>query len=215
MTRTRHLTRTAVFATSSALLAIAATGTAAAWTRSAAPAAPAAATVSVAAPTAPAVGTATAGVALAASTSAPASRTLTQVVTTTTATATAATTPVAAAKPATTAPAKKRTAKAIVIGRYTYAPGSQKAIDQCKLVLWSTRPMWLAAHNYCGYQWMATVAKGRTIKVTSGKAAGTYVVTGHLRLSRQSGAMPAVKADLVLQTCVGSGTGLTLARRVR
>jgi hypothetical protein len=211
VTRTRHLTRTAVFATSSALLAIAATGTAAAWTRSAAPAAPAASVVAVAAPVVPAVGTVAAGVALSASASAPAPRTLTQVVTTTTVPA-----PVAAAKPAaTTAPAKKRAAKPVVISRYTYAPGSQKAIDQCKLVLWSTRPMWLAAHNYCGYQWMSSVPKGRTITITSGKAAGTYVVTGHLRLTRQSGSMPAVKADLVLQTCVGSGTGLTLARRVR
>jgi hypothetical protein len=211
VTRTRHFTRTAVFATSSALLAIAATGTAAAWTRSAAPVGSAAAPAAVATAT-PAVGTAAPGVALASSTSAPAPRALRPVVTT------AAKAPVSKPTATTTAakaPATKTAAKRVVISRYTYAPGSQKAIDQCKLVLWSTRPMWLAAHNYCGYQWLSSVPTGRTIVVSSGKAKGTYVVTGHLRLSRQSGSMPVVKADLVLQTCVGSGTGLTLARRVR
>ena len=50
--------------------------------------------------------------------------------------------------------------------------------------------------------------------VSSGRAAGDYVVTGHLRLSRQSGSLPHVNADLVLQTCVGTATGLTLLRRV-
>ncbi len=104
--------------------------------------------------------------------------------------------------------------KGITISRYVDAPGSQKAINKCNLVLWSHKPLWLAAHNYCGYQWLAYVATGKTVVVTKGAAAGTYVVTGHLRLSRQSGAMPKVNADLVLQTCIGNGTGLTLLRRV-
>jgi hypothetical protein len=105
-------------------------------------------------------------------------------------------------------------AKVRTITRYTDAPGSQKAIDSCKLVLWTHSPLWLAGHNWCGWQWMAYVPTGSTVRVTSGAAAGTYVVTGHLRLSRQSGSLPHVKADLVLQTCIGSGTGLTLLRRV-
>jgi hypothetical protein len=105
-------------------------------------------------------------------------------------------------------------AKVRTITRYTDAPGSQKAIDSCKLVLWTRSPLWLAGHNWCGWQWMAYVPTGSTVRVTSGAAAGTYVVTGHLRLSRQSGSLPRVKADLVLQTCIGSGTGLTLLRRV-
>ncbi len=212
MTRTRHLTRTAVFATSSALLALAATGTAAAWTRSATSPADTGSTVAA---VSPAAGVLTAGVVVAASATASSP------------TATAATpravqrpvppaTPTKAAQVTTqAASARTRTANTVTIRRYTYAPGSQRAIDRCKLVLWATRPMWLAAHNYCGYQWLASVPTGRTIKVTTGRAAGTYVVTGHLRLSRQSGSMPRVRADLVLQTCVGSGTGLTLARRVR
>jgi hypothetical protein len=101
-----------------------------------------------------------------------------------------------------------------IISSYVDAPGSQKAIDSCKLVLWTHSPLWLAGHNWCGWQWMAYVPTGSIVKVTSGAAAGTFVVTGHLRLSRQSGALPAVNADLVLQTCIGSGTGLTLLRRV-
>jgi hypothetical protein len=104
--------------------------------------------------------------------------------------------------------------KTITISRYVNAPGSQAAIDKCNLVLWSSSPMWLAAHNWCGYQWMAYVKSGTTVVVTSGAAKGTYRVYDHMRLGRQSGAMPDVNADLVLQTCVGSGTGLTLLRRV-
>jgi hypothetical protein len=101
-----------------------------------------------------------------------------------------------------------------VISSYSDTPGSQKAIDSCKLVLWSHAPLWLAGHNWCGWQWMAYVPTGSTVKVGGGAAAGTYVVTGHLRLHRQSGSMPSVDADLVLQTCIGSGTGLTLLHRV-
>ena len=113
-----------------------------------------------------------------------------------------------AAKPASTA------GKTITISRYVNAPGSQAAIDKCNLVLWSSAPNWLAAHNWCGYQWMAFVKTGTTVVVTSGAAQGTYRVYDHMRLGRQSGAMPEVSADLVLQTCVGDGTGLTLLRRV-
>ena len=105
-------------------------------------------------------------------------------------------------------------ARVRTISRYIDAPGSQKAIDSCKLVLWTHSPLWLAGHNWCGWQWLAYVPTGSTVRVSSGAAAGTYVVTGHLRLSRQSGSLPHVDADLVLQTCIGSGTGLTLLRRV-
>ena len=112
------------------------------------------------------------------------------------------------------AAARVVTARTITISRYVDAPGSQKAIDACNLVLWTHAPLWLAGHNYCGFQWLASVPTGTTVRVTKGAAAGTFVVTGHLRLNRQSGALPALRADLVLQTCVGSGTGLTLLRRV-
>ena len=100
------------------------------------------------------------------------------------------------------------------IRHYLDAPGSQRAIDRCGLVLWATSPSWLAGHNYCGFQWLASVPTGTTVVVASGRAAGRYRVTGHLRLARQRGSLPRVDADLVLQTCVGRGTGLTLARRV-
>jgi hypothetical protein len=110
--------------------------------------------------------------------------------------------------------AQAATPSTVTISRYVDAPGSQTAIDKCKLVLWTTSPMWLAGHNWCGYQWMAFVKTGSTVKVSTGKAAGTYVVTGHLKLTRQSGALPHLDADLVLQTCIGSGTGLTLLHRI-
>ena len=111
-------------------------------------------------------------------------------------------------------PRPATTTHSITISRYVDSPGSQSAIDKCRLVLWTHSPLWLAGHNWCGYQWMAYVATGTVVHVTSGAAAGTYVVTGHKRLSRQSGSLPHLTADLVLQTCVGSGTGLTLLRRV-
>ncbi|MBI1377369.1 MAG: hypothetical protein GC157_07800 [Frankiales bacterium] len=121
--------------------------------------------------------------------------------------------PRATTTPAPKAPSSPPAPSARVISRYVDAPGSQAAIDRCNLVLWTHQPLWLAGHNYCGYQWLAFVPTGTTVRVTSGVAAGTYVVTGHQRLDRQSGALPHVSADLVLQTCVGSATGLTLLRR--
>jgi hypothetical protein len=131
------------------------------------------------------------------------------------ATAKATTKHTAVRKATTTAePTHVADARIRVISHYTDAPGSQKAIDSCKLVLWTRSPLWLAGHNWCGWQWMAYVPTGSTVRVSSGAAAGTYVVTGHLRLSRQSGSLPHVDADLVLQTCIGSGTGLTLLHRV-
>jgi hypothetical protein len=235
VTTQRHLTRTVVLATASAVFAVAATGSALAWTGvgtvatgvrapsatpSAAPAAdPAPVRTATAAspvtaspsatPTRTAAPAAAAPAKAAAKPSAPAG---------TRSTSTRSTTPKStstAAKPATVSASSAATASSSLrINRYVDAPGSQKAIDKCNLVLWTHKPMWLAAHNYCGYQWLAYVETGRTVVVTHGAAAGTYVVTGHRRLTRQSGSMPSLHADLVLQTCVGKGTGLTLLRRV-
>ena len=122
-----------------------------------------------------------------------------------------------APKPAPAQPVAAATAvsaKPITISSYVDAPGSQAAIDKCHLVLWSHHPLWLAGHNWCGFQWMAYVPEGTTVRVSGGAAAGTYVVTGHVHLTRQGGPMLRTGADLVLQTCIGSGTGLTLLQRV-
>lgn len=73
----------------------------------------------------------------------------------------------------------------------------------------------LAAHNHHGYQWLSRVPLGRRVLVSSGPLAGTYRVTGHLRLNRQSGSIPSFGgADLVLQSCEGSGTGFSLLHRI-
>lgn len=73
----------------------------------------------------------------------------------------------------------------------------------------------LAGHNHMGFQWLSRQPVGRTVVVSSGPVAGTYVVTGHMRLNRQSGDLPSFgSADLVLQSCEGSGTGFSLLRRV-
>lgn len=73
----------------------------------------------------------------------------------------------------------------------------------------------LAAHNYHGYQWLSRLAVGRTVVVNSGQLAGRYRVTGHMRLNRQAGPIPSFGgADLVLQSCEGSGTGFSLLHRI-
>ena len=133
---------------------------------------------------------------------------------------TATATPVAKPNPTSSTPSAtpKKAADAaanVTISHYVDKPGSQAAIDTCNLVLWTHSPLWLAGHNWCGYQWMAFVPTGTTVTVTQGLATGTYVVTGHKRLTRQSGALPTLNADLVLQTCVGDGTGLTLLKRTK
>jgi hypothetical protein len=118
----------------------------------------------------------------------------------------AVTTAKAAVRPATA----RRT---IYIRNYLDRMGSQAAVDTGKLVLWWDKPYWLAGHNYRGWQWLAFVPTGAKVVVTDGRATGTYIVLGHRRLNRQSGPMPEVRADLVLQTCVGDQTGLTLLKR--
>ncbi|MEV7425213.1 hypothetical protein [Streptomyces sp. NPDC091212] len=91
---------------------------------------------------------------------------------------------------------------------------AQSCIDAGHLTMYAGRI--LAGHNFDGYQWLSRVPVGRTVRVISGPLAGTYEVYGHMRLSRQGGAIPSFGgADLVLQTCEGSGTGFSLARRVR
>jgi hypothetical protein len=122
-------------------------------------------------------------------------------------------------EPASVTSAKPRAAttsggpRTISISHYVDSPGSQAQIDKCHLVLWTHSPLWLAGHNWCGFQWLAFVPTGTTVVVRGGAAAGRYVVTGHVTLHRQSGSLPSLSADLVLQTCVGSSTGLTLLHR--
>jgi hypothetical protein len=199
-----------IAAASAVVFAATATGSALAWNGSVQP-------VSVASSTATSAPAASTGDAPATrATVAPAVRPAAAVVKVAPRKATTTAAKATTAKKTATKPARKATAapKTITISRYVDAPGSQAAIDKCKLVLWTHSPLWLAGHNWCGYQWMAFVKTGTSIKVTSGAARGTYVVTGHVRLTRQSGSLPRLNADLVLQTCIGSGTGLTLLRRV-
>jgi hypothetical protein len=189
-----HLTRSAVAATVCAVLAISTAGAAAAITRDEAPAHGRA-------------GVAVVAVVLEGSASAAAPARVVSAASSVTGSAM----PAAAS---TSRPVRKAAPRTVTIPRYADAPGSQRAIDACRLVLWTSRPLWLAGHNYCGFQWLAYIRTGTVVVVRSGRAAGRYVVTGHLRLSRQSGSLPRVHADLVLQTCVGRSTGLTLAHRL-
>uniref|UniRef100_A0AAU7GXB6 Peptidase n=1 Tax=Streptomyces phage Geonosis TaxID=3158856 RepID=A0AAU7GXB6_9CAUD len=107
----------------------------------------------------------------------------------------------------------------IRIGGYRDCTGNpQPCIDQGRGLTLYGRDVGvniLAAHNYHGYQWLSRVALGRTVVVASGPLAGRYRVTGHMRLNRQSGPIPSFGgADLVLQSCEGSGTGFSLLDRI-
>lgn len=224
MSTNRHLHRTAVFATAFLVFAISATGTAFAWVRSdgANEARPTTISASAGQSVAAAAAAATfSGASLVVPTASPTAVKAPEAkITTTNVTAKAATasaapvgSKVSSAKRLATTATSNAVAKSITIDHYVNKPGSQSAIDKCDLVLWTHSPLWLAGHNWCGYQWMAYVPTGTTVTVTHGLAAGTYVVTDHVRLSRQSGELPALNADLVLQTCIGNGTGLTLLKR--
>lgn len=116
-------------------------------------------------------------------------------------------------KPRPKQPAEART----TIGGYRVCnQAPQPCIDSGTLTLYG-QPYGvniLAGHNYQGFQWLSRLPVGRTVVVTSGQLAGTYRVTGHLRLNRQSGNLPSFGgADLVLQSCEGDGTGFSLLHR--
>lgn len=90
---------------------------------------------------------------------------------------------------------------------------AQECIDDGALTMYGG--VILAGHNYMGYQWLSRVPVGRKVIVVSGPLVGTYKVYGHMRISRQGGAIPSFgTADLVLQACEGSGTGFSLLHRV-
>lgn len=113
-------------------------------------------------------------------------------------------------------PARSFMESAIVISIYKDCSGHpQRCIDAGTLTFYGGRI--LAGHNYMGYTWLARVATGELVRVNGGPADGTYRVYGHRWLNRQGGAIPdfGERAALVLQTCVGSGTGFSLLERVR
>ncbi|AMD42788.1 hypothetical protein SEA_XKCD426_47 [Streptomyces phage Xkcd426] len=131
--------------------------------------------------------------------------------------------PAAAAKPSVapprpaTKPPKPKLKATTISGYRVCNRNPQPCIDGGSLTLYG-QPYGvniLAGHNYQGYQWLSRLPVGRTVVVTSGAVKGTYKVTGHMRLNRQSGSIPGFGgADLVLQSCEGSGTGFSLLRRV-
>lgn len=128
--------------------------------------------------------------------------------------------PEAAAKPSTARPPAATTAprpetRTVISGYRVCEADPQPCIDGGSLTLYGRDygPGILAGHNYDGFQWLSRLPVGRVVQVTSGPVAGRYEVTGHLRLNRQSGALPPFGgADLVLQSCEGSGTGFSLLR---
>ena len=98
------------------------------------------------------------------------------------------------------------------------AYGNQAALDAGNLVTWWHDPCILAGHNTDGWAFLADIANGTRVKVTSGACAGTYEVYGHKWVDyRGSETMPdwTNEHDLILQSCVDPvGSGFSFARRI-
>lgn len=106
----------------------------------------------------------------------------------------------------------------IVISGYVDCSGNpQPCIDAGSLTYYAgnwSNGEWsqlIAGHDYMGYAWLNSVPTGTIVEVQGGPASGTYRVYDHMSLGRQGGDMPRFNgADLVLQSCQGSGTGFSL-----
>jgi hypothetical protein len=104
----------------------------------------------------------------------------------------------------------------------TIVRGDQSTINRCQATLWEgplpggRGTTWLAGHDYCGfYRWdrLLHVGDHFTVSTASG-AILRYVVTGRGFVGRHSGsAAGLIHGDITLQTCRGSGTSFTYARR--
>lgn len=106
----------------------------------------------------------------------------------------------------------------VVIDRYEVClTGVQACVDRGVLAYSENRRQAtgvLQGHNWAGWQWLSGVPVGTVVTVTGGPAAGEYRVFGHEFTEGQGVAYPGFRgAALVLQTCVGSGTGYTLMNR--
>lgn len=103
------------------------------------------------------------------------------------------------------------------------ARGSQAAIDACgPAVVWfgdlPTRSKgfaWIAGHNDCGFAFWNTLARGTVITIHDAVGTFRYRVTSRTYLPQQGGsATGLLHDDLLLQTCLGKGTGFTYADRI-
>lgn len=96
------------------------------------------------------------------------------------------------------------------------AIGSQKTIDQGKLVTWMTSPTCLlAGHNNRGWSFLDDIANGTIVIVKTGPCVGSYKVVGHRNQKVKGGPVPSwmVQYPLILQTCTSSGLGFSLLVR--
>ena len=103
--------------------------------------------------------------------------------------------------------------------------GGQATVDRCHATLWygpfpgtrGRRTTWLAGHDYCGfYRWDKSLHIGSTFTITSPKGhVMRYRVFSRGYVNRHSGSSNGlIKGDVMLQTCHGSSTSFTYARRI-
>jgi hypothetical protein len=128
-------------------------------------------------------------------------------------------------------PARGRTAQSLGYKRDRPGPvyrirhivsGGQATIDACRATAWQGRApgrarlVWLAGHDYCGYAWWGRIPNGALVKLVGAWGVWTYRVYGHGAVHRHSGSSAGlIHRDLTLQTCRGSWTAFTYARRVK
>jgi hypothetical protein len=106
----------------------------------------------------------------------------------------------------------------------TLERGGQAAVNRCRAATLYYGPwpgqapgtVWLAGHAHCGFSLWAKLGMGTRVSLTGPHGALEYVISDRVWVPRKGGSSGGlVHHDLILQTCVGKGTSLTYATRIR
>jgi hypothetical protein len=118
----------------------------------------------------------------------------------------------------------------VLCGIATYYPDDRKTagnlntVNRCRAATLYYGPwpgqapgtVWLAGHAHCGFSLWAKLGVGTRVSLTGPHGALEYVISDRVWVPRKGGSsVGLVHHDLMLQTCVGKGTSLTYATRIR
>lgn len=123
------------------------------------------------------------------------------------------------------APAPRYTT--IKIGNWskTIQAGGQSLVNSCRVAVLWTGPMpgkgvsgtsVIVGHNYCGgFSQFAKLRPGTVVTITGPHGTQRYRVYANRAIGRQGGsAVGLFRGDLTLQSCLGSGTGFSYAKKI-
>jgi hypothetical protein len=106
----------------------------------------------------------------------------------------------------------------------TLERGGQAAVNRCRAATLYYGPwpgqapgtVWVAGHAHCGFSLWAKLGMGTRVSLTGPHGALEYVISDRVWVPRKGGSSAGLlHHDLMLQTCVGKGTSLTYATRIR